>query len=327
MKNNQYSLLHKRSTHLVRGATFHFVRVDDIYATMTHAVQRRAVRLFTGMLQWYLSQHPEFTHEHPKNLARKLSYLPSGMRAWKAYMPGGFATYYAQKPTARIMENGAKLDVITRLFFKHTHDAVGLRSRASVLAWNIQQYIQERAEKKIYWLSIAGGSGQPVYDTLGLLTTEQKKQLTIRLLDRNADIIQFAKKIYLSQPERADALDVIHGDIFDKDLYETLFSPVRPNIIDAMGLFEYLEDDIAVELLSRIYAWLSDDGIAIFTNMRRERPQLKTHTTALGWPGVIQRSESEVIALISRAGISPRDVEIFCPQDRVYNIYRIEKKC
>lgn len=306
-----------------RRAAFYDVRTRDIYDTWPQVVQRRFVRIFTGALNWYLKRHPDLTHEHPKNITRRLAYIPRAMRAWKGYMPGGFATFYAHNPHRRTMKNGAKTDLITRAFFRHTYDAAGLRSRSSVLAWCVEEYIREH-KQPLHWLSVAGGSGQPQYDVLVTLTAERQEKIALTILDIDPDILSFAEELYVEQNLQLGNVQFIQGNVFRAPIRSEAFAPA-PNIVDAMGLFEYLTDAQAISLIKIVQESSVEDALFVFTNMREQRPELETHKRALGWPGVIQRSEEQVLHLLQKAGVSLRNVEVFCPQDRVYNIYKVTK--
>lgn len=297
------------------------VQVRDIYEH--RRVGRKLVRTFTGFLEWYLRRYPEKAHDDPTNLARLLAYSSPGMRAWAQYMPGGVATHHAHRPQDKKLVNGKQIDVITRNFFRHTHESVGLRSRADVLAWLVVQQCQEDT-RDISWVSMACGSGQPVYDTLALLGENKARQASLLMTDIDATMLQFAEEVYKRQKLPVRTIRFAAIDAFASEMQRQI-EQMHPTVIDAMGLFEYLDESQAVCLLGLVWEALPPSSQFVFCNMRSDHPLLQTHKRALGWPGVIQRSVDDFSELCAAAGIPLERVDAYQPQDGVYNIYRVRK--
>lgn len=307
------------SSHRDDGMTITSVRVHDVYEY--RRVGRKLVRAFTAFLEWYLQKNPAKRLEDPTNLARLLVYSAPGMRAWRDYMPGGIATHHAHRPQDRVLTNGKRIDIITRNFFRHTHESVGLRSRADILSWLVmQQYTATGQSPR--WVSLACGTGQPVYDTLQRLGKVVAESTTVYMTDVDELVLRFAQELYRTQEVQAQTICFEQVDAVEAPQLEW-FKALHPSVIDAMGLFEYLNDTQAISLLQMIHSVLPVGGQFIFCNMRRDHPQLAVHQRALGWPGVIQRSDDEYARLFSQAGISLSSVTVYQAQDGVYNVYRV----
>jgi hypothetical protein len=300
------------------------VQVSDQYAHRRFRTERRLVRAFTGFMEDYLRRHPEMEFEHRLNITRILTYLPSAMKAWRNYVPGGIATYHVHSPHKRLMPNGQKLDLITRGFFRHSVDAVGVRSRAKILEFLASDYILGN-KGDIAWLSIAGGSGQPVYDTCLNLSKEDRQRIRLTLVDIDQTIVLFAKKIYDDERVGLESAEFKRVDILNKTSRNQLLKDSKPQIIDCMGIFEYLTNQKAVELLKDLYATLPANGRIIFTNMSPAHPHLNVHQRALGWPGVIQRTIHEVAELLDAAKIPRSNASTYRAEDNVYNVYVVER--
>ncbi len=311
------------SEYKVEGMLVISVIVPDVYRKGWHRVGRAAVLAFTDYLEWYLTRHPEMVSGDPRNIVQRVSYLPAGMRAWRGYMPGGFATFYAHNPEVKRMRNGKAIDTVTTYFFRHTYDAVGLRSRSSVLVWRVRQRI-DKVDAPFVWLSIAAGSGQNVYTTLSEILPEKVAQARVVLLDSDPDVLEFARELYEHSGVTVGNIEFVCDDVCGDAVLER-YSEERPFVIDAMGLFEYLDDCQAVMLLRRVYELLRPGGIFVFTNMTRSRKHLAVHQRALGWPGVIQRQPEDLLQLFRTADIPPQSVNVFIPDDGVYAIYEVAK--
>lgn len=326
-KQKQHMSSHGMKTHTTQessGVVHHYVTVHDPYASPRHAVGRLSVRAYTGFLEWYLQNRPHIPFDHRKNLARKLSYIPKGMRAWAGYMPGGFATYYASEPYHKVMENGARLDIITRNFFKHTYDAVGLRSRSAVLAALVVEYTTTHENKPVRWLSIAGGAGQHILNTLRGLPEATRSAIDWTLIDNDLQICNFAHELYNTSGPHVGSAEFVYGDIFDSSVQKRV-GQLKPNIVDIIGLFDYLDDARAAELMKIIYEQVAVGAIIVLSNMNDNRPHLHVHQRAVGWPGVIPRSAKQMTEILKKSGINPVNITTYCPQDRVYTVYRVEK--
>lgn len=321
--SNNYQVRPLRTVH-VAGVPLVRVDVTDRYHDRGRRLERRTVQAFMWFMEWYLKRNPALEHRSRRNITRYMTYLPSGMRAWRSYMPGGFATYYVHSPHIKKMENGASLDGITRAFFRHGIDAVGLRSRAYIMSWLADEVIHS-SDSRVTWMSIAAGSGQPVYDACTRLTSDDQKNVSLVLTDIDQDMLAFAEKLYSAEADAAYDARFITCDIVNVSARKRLLAEVKPDIIDSMGLFEYLNDKQCISLLRALYAALKHGGILIFTNMSPNRPHLNIHKRALGWPGVIQRTIHEVLALLQAASVPDSAQSVYRASDDVYNVYKVEK--
>lgn len=300
------------------------VHANEKFAHRKYNIERRLVQAFLDFQEDFLRRRPELEFHDKKNITRVLTYFPPAMKIWSNYMPGGIATYHVHSPHKRVLPTGHKLDLITRGFFRHSTDAVGLRARAKILEWLANDYIQ-KSEGSFSWLSIAGGSGQPVYDACLNLSLEDRKRVRLTLIDIDDSMIRFAKKIYADEEVGLASADFSRVDILNASARNQLLGDVKPQLIDCMGLFEYLENDTATELLKDLYTALPTGGRIIFTNMSPGHPHLHVHQRALGWPGVIQRTIHAVVALIDDAAIPREAASVYRAEDNVYNVYMIER--
>lgn len=314
--NDQFELrVIKTDTH--RGATYIHVHTTDRFSRKTHRLQRRGVRIFVDMLERYLRKRPRLTHTHKTNIARHLIYTPPAIKAWSAYMPGGFATYPVHNPDRTHLKDGQKIDFITKTLFRHAVDSIGLRSRAYAMSW----FIHEQLGKKdlTRWLSIASGTGQPTFDAARLL----EGRVQFYLVDLDRDALEFARRLADEYGISDDAITTARVDVTDRRAATKFFEETHPDVIEVMGLFEYLPDDKAIALLATLRPILTHARVLVFTNMRPEHPHLHVHQRGLGWPGVIQRTTHEVLALLDSAGYQPGQVSVLLPDDDVYAVYAL----
>ena len=300
------------------------VNVTDRYHHRPFKLERTLFLAFTNQLQKYLANRPHVSFGHKRNLARPLVYLPPGVKAWTAYMPGGLATQPVHNPETKTLASGKRIDLMTRRLFRHSIDAIGLRSRAYVMTWRIGRLL-ETTDQPVTWLSLASGSGQPVYDAVNILGPEKFRSVIIT--DGDAETLSFANQLAKKEGVVAQTnLYVESLDVFDEKAFDKLFTTHEPTVVDAMGLFEYLEAEQAAQLIARVYAKLPSGGTFIYTNMSPEHPHLDLHKRGLGWPGVIPRTVRDMAGILAKAKLPKGAVEIFRANDKVYNVYQVTKK-
>lgn len=314
--NDQFSLrVNKRSVRA--GVEYIELHTIDRFSKARYRIQRRAVLLFANTLEKYLRKRPDMAHTQRGNIARRLIYLSPSFRAWSAYMPGGFATYSVHNPDHKRLAAGKKVDYITKNFFRHSYDAIGLRSRAYAMSWFLQEHV--KPVKTLRWASIACGTGQPTFDAAQLFDMNKR----FFFADLDSEALDFARKLARNYAIADDALETRQLDLTDAKALDAFLKHARPHILEAMGLFEYLADDDAAALLAALRPYAAAGAIIVFTNMRPEHPHLHVHKRGMGWPGVIQRTPTQVLALLRRAGYIDESVTVLLPDDNVYGVYAI----
>jgi SAM-dependent methyltransferase len=239
-------------------------------------------------------------------------------------MPGGFATYYVYEPHHRKMADGKRLDPITNRLFRHGIEGVGMRTRAYVLAWIVEEWSKDR-RVPLRWASLGGGTGQPLYDALRQLDSSIRGQSELVLVDMDGDVVDFAQKLYDEQKTALPAGKFIHDDIFRPTLFEEIHEGNLIDGIDIMGIFEYLDDKQAVDLIKRCYENLSPNGVLIFSNMDVDRPDYEINQRVIGWPELCLRSAAEVMDLLNSVGLPKTNITHLQTDDAINNVFRVVK--
>lgn len=296
------------------------IHTKDTYSRKRYALERKAVGIFSGSLNYYLRKRPHVKHDSRKNLARTLVYLSPAVKAWAQYMPGGFATYHVHNPKRLRLLSGKKIDYIAKILFRHSVDGQGLRSRAYAMTWFIKN--KTAKQSKLNWLSVACGTGQPTFDAAG----EIGGDVRFYFVDDDARALEFATDLSSEYGVAKNKIEFKKiNAISGINRLDEYAKTVEPNVIDAMGIFEYLQPDDAVNLLTMLYARLEKGGVLVFTNMLPDHPHLHLHQRGLGWPGVIQREVKTMRSLIKKAKIPFEEVSVMLPDDQVYAVYGVTK--
>lgn len=94
------------------------------------------------------------------------------------------------------------------------------------------------------------------------------------------------------------------------------------HMVEILGLFEYLPDFVAVNLLREVKAQLHPTGMVLLGNMLDVRPGQDSFTHVIQWPRLVQRSVTQVLELAFQAGydLSRSTVAVPPAHDAVYSV-------
>lgn len=143
-------------------------------------------------------------------------------------------------------------------------------------------------------------------------------------IDQNA--IKIAKEITDFEQLKSSQTKLLHGNIFDNHTLQAATGGEPIDIVEMMGIFEYLDEERSAELLKLMYGLLKEKGIIIAGNMRQENRHLNLHKRGVGWPDVIPRKVEHLISICQNAGIDTANLSIYQPLDGVYNVLLIRKQ-
>lgn len=316
LQTDKYSVAIRRQGRFKKSVRTELTVTDQFHAPR-YRVINTLVNGFLHTLERILVALPALDATHRVNFVRWMVYAPPGIRTWAQYMPGAFATHPVHNTEVTHLKNGKKLDIITRNLFRHGDDAVGLRARAYAMAWYVQR--EYGTTKNVHWLSLATGTGQQTFE--GVAVLDHAPDLWLTDIDDEALAVAHAHSDENGYGNRAviKRLDATN----EADLQSAIRAHA-PQVIDMMGLMEYLDHQAAVRLIHSVVAVAPKGSSFIFTNMLPTHPGLQVHKRALGWPGVIVRSIEQVTEIVAEAGVAPEQLEILTPTDGIYGIFCIK---
>lgn len=306
----------------VKGVVVERIYVRDRYDGARFWVSRLLTRGSLTAMRLYLAWRPHYAFDDPRNLARKVAYAVPGIRAWAPYMPSGFATHYVFRPEGSHFENGKRMDIITKWLFRYSLDGRGVRTRARLLErWTAAQMMtMDHAS----WLSIAAGSGLATYETV---QTIKPPSTTVELVLAEIDpsMLAFARSVRRRYHARLAHTTFVRADATKARDLARIIRNTHPDVIECIGICEYLPDKMFVTFLHRMYRLLPPGATIIFSNMSPTHPELDLHHRTTGWPGVIVRDIEQVIHLVEAAQIPLAALRVSMADDQVYGMYRVEK--
>lgn len=348
--NNSIDVVARRDPAQNGGLEAYDVRISDGWEA--EAEKRQEIIDEMNLYDEALREHPEwqapeFTKDSngeaivriaPENIAAQRFYAGT-MREWGKQMPTALALHNLYVTEAPLLPNGAEIDDRARDIFRHSLDAIGIRTRANVARAVVSEYAREFEGDEIRELSLACGAAVPVVNIakeVQNIRPDIKMPITLVDLDDNA--LNLAKT-YATENGLVENQDfrTYNGNLITNfALRNTLVGELyedgkRPHIIDALGFFEYLPKEtrsgrqLASSFTEHAYESLAPGGKFIFANMLDDRSQLAFNQRGVGWPKIFPRSIEECAEIIEQAGIPKENVKVYIPEDGVYAVYEITK--
>ena len=305
----------------------------------------------------YLRANPDIpgTHIEPKtdeheaiitipeeNEAAQWLYRENGQATQMMEWAEKFPTAIALEPLQRL-ENGGSwlraggLDERTLNLFTNMVDGIALRSRARIYVDQLKDYADRTKAESLNILSLGSGAAVPNMQATREL---EAKDVAVhwQFYDFDPNALLFAQKLEEENEFQYSTFDYgpIGPDPKTGEMgprgrnYLRAFSEVAEesmDVVDALGLLEYLPPKVATKFVVGLYPKLKPGGSMIFSNMLPSRPQFQFNKDAVGWPKLHYRSDENLLDIIKDAGIDTRQVTMTHDQpDRdVYVVVEIRK--
>ncbi len=271
--------------------------------------------------------------------AKWLYYDVLGEPAQTLEWAGKFPTAIALEPLQRLEQGGkwlqkGQLDDRSLELFTNMIDGIGLRSRARIYSQRLVEYAEESELDGISILSLGSGAAVPNIEATKKLEAKGKAAHW-RFYDYDAQALMFAEALVEENDFQFSTFD--YGPIWLNPVTDRLEpkgqSYVRAfsvedesmDIVDALGLWEYLKSEDATKFASKLFEKVKPGGSMIVSNMLPSRPQREFNQRAVGWPGLYLRSDTDLLDIVTAAGIDTRQVTMTHAQDGVYVVMEIKK--
>jgi SAM-dependent methyltransferase len=266
---------------------------------------------------------------------KKDSRLGSMIHWRNELMPYAQALYPLQMPldAGRLFPGGV-IDEHSQNIFMHTIDSVAIRARAVILCQAELDFVARSSNHAFSALSLGAGAGKPDMDFMQIAHKQHDATIFMHMIDFQDSALNFGKQLARERSipvNDEEANDVGHISMIRAD-YRRPFpnknkggKPETYDMLEMLGLWEYLNREDCVEAIRESYKLLKPGGILVVSNMRTDRPQLDFFERGLAWPGVKPRSEAELIAIAIEAGIDPKNIIITVSEDGIYNVMEIRK--
>lgn len=183
-------------------------------------------------------------------------------------------------------------------------NAHALRNRLKLVKKELKKIILEKkSDQKIRILSLASGSARGVIEVLAEL---RDLNIEARFVDISRDALGYSRAL-AEEYRVADKITWIRSDVRN---VEKFCRDWQPDIVEAVGLFDYLSDDDAVRLIGKVYKTLNKNGTLIISNVI-ENPEERFVKEIVNWD-MIYRDPDQLAELLIKGGVNPRYCKIIC---------------
>lgn len=177
-------------------------------------------------------------------------------------------------------------------------------NRLLLVKYELRTAVLEVAERKgsVRLLSIGSGSARPVLEAIASL--EQEVPIESMLLDQDPQATEFSRA--LAQQFNLNHTQWVTGDFFRLEQHCRSF---RPDVIELVGLLDYLDRRRAVIFLKKVARVLESGGTLITGNIapNLERPYVEK---GVKWPPMVYRTEKDLEDLLLEAGFAENNIRI-----------------
>ncbi|MGD0576583.1 MAG: class I SAM-dependent methyltransferase [Candidatus Staskawiczbacteria bacterium] len=196
------------------------------------------------------------------------------------------------------------------LFWHHVvSQPKSIRNRLKIIKKNLKEgilkTIKESPKKQINIVAVGGGSARAIAEVVfenfnGL----KDRQIHIVNIDANQKAIEISKKL-AKELELYKNFEWICGLAQN---IESLIKKDSSDIVEMVGLLDYLPDKKAQKMLSKIYPILKTGGLLLAGNSAPNKEEKLV--SKIGWPKIYYRSPENFSRLFSASGFSDKNGKI-----------------
>lgn len=222
------------------------------------------------------------------------------------------------------LTDGIVKNVIEHTWFNMTNPRAA-RNRLKLIKKLIKEEIIEHYDKtpdNLDILSIASGSSRAIIEAVNEVKQEgyDISKIKISLLDKNKaaldSSVSYLDKYKLGLRELCLINDKGRN-------FTNYFKDKKPDIIEVVGLFDYLNDEKANLLLKLIYNNIANGGVLLMGNIRTNRER-KFVEKVMNWH-MIYREPEDLKGIIGEAGFNTDKVKIYYEPLQIHGIIKAIK--
>lgn len=193
-------------------------------------------------------------------------------------------------------------DIFTHFWESNVLNAHALRNRLKLVKKEIKKIIiDQKRHQKIRILSLASGSARAMIEVMAEL---KDVDIDARFVDMSRDALGYSRE--LAEEHRvANKITWIRGDVRN---VEKFCDNWQPDIVEAVGLFDYLNDDEAVKLIEKVCNALDKNGSLIISNVI-ENPEMRFVKEVVDWD-MIYRKPDQLGELLIKGGFDRHSCRI-----------------
>ncbi|MGB0678069.1 MAG: hypothetical protein ACPGUV_00230 [Polyangiales bacterium] len=193
--------------------------------------------------------------------------------------------------------------LFSQLLTQHAKDEAAGRAtinRLEYVSRIIRSVVDSSSRDRVCIASIGCGAARELVYLLSQ-TPEIGERLDIALLDQDTRALEVCEKVLLPFSRRTGAQFSFIGDPIQSLIRENQLGACLggKDLIYSVGLYDYLDDKIFVDLSKVLYSALNPGGKLVIGNMAAHNPTLYWMAYAMDW-FLIHRSEQDLLQLASK---------------------------
>ncbi|MDO8601465.1 MAG: class I SAM-dependent methyltransferase family protein [bacterium] len=254
----------------------------------------------------------------PKKLAQKIFLAFSASDGDPTTVFYGATTYKALETLYTFRDRRDRGETTFFDFFweNFLNNARAIRNRLQLVKQELHRAIADvrQGNEPVRILSLGGGSARPVLEAV-----RDEEAVKVRLVDISRDAIDYSKALAASFN--------LNGQIeWRRGFAQSIGKHCKdfdPNIVEMVGLLDYLTREQAIDLLAKIHNKLLPGGWLITCNIR---PNIESPFVAKGinWP-MIYRKPDELGDILVKAGFSIDKIRIVYEPLKIHGLAIAQK--
>ena len=193
---------------------------------------------------------------------------------------------------------GSRVDDIWNRFMYRNQASRAVRARIDIVRELITETIGS-AQGPVRMLDVASGPGRIERTVIDELT-DPDYAVSIDLVDADSDAVEYSQALLADDVPHGYSFSFHHRNAFR-------FEPSgRYDAIWCCGLFDYLDERLAVHLLKKLHGWLKPEGTLLVGNFSPACASQHLMEGLYDWT-LIFRTEDEFRQLALSAGLHPDD--------------------
>lgn len=244
------------------------------------------------------------------------------------FLYGEYIKWCAEKPLGyagdfKIIDDIYRNEVHTSGFdglwdnwFQQLAASKSVRQRKDDFRNMIIGYLKEHPERNLRFMNLACGPAREIKELSDLDSGKNFSRATFDCYDQDNNALVYAKQLLSDSGNvnffQKNAIRLA----LKKDIKDEI--PYKYDLIYSTGLFDYLNERLAVRLLKNLKVLLKPEGLILISNARDKYSN--SSSMWMEWIGewyLIYRTEEEFKNLFLGAGFHPDNVQIISQQDKV----------
>jgi len=199
--------------------------------------------------------------------------------------------------------NGFADSFFTSFWEGGTLNAHAVRNRFKLVKKELKEIFLKDNRQKIKILSLASGSARAIIEVLAEL---DGIEVEARFVDMSRDALDYSKGL-AEKYQVTGQINWIRGNVTD---INKLCGGWRPDVVEFVGLMDYLDEKMAIGMIASIHRHLENDGHLIFSNINHNKEK-RFVDKIVNWDQ-IYRTPCQLGDLLLAGGFDGQHCRVLC---------------